>query len=151
MQHTQAHQQVYMAVPEDYAALTEVWEASVRATHHFLSEADIQFYKPLVQQEYLRLVEVHYVRGVNGRIAGFVGTAERKVEMLFIHPQSRGLGIGKKLLQYAVQELQANAVDVNEQNEQAVGFYKHFGFRTVSRSEVDGMGKPYPILHMQLP
>ncbi|PTX19625.1 putative acetyltransferase [Pontibacter mucosus] len=151
MQHTQPQQQIYKAAPEDFTALAEVWEASVRATHHFLSEADIQFYKPLVRDEYLKLVEVYYVRDAKGQIAGFVGTADRKVEMLFIHPERRGEGIGKKLLQYAVQELQASAVDVNEQNEQAVGFYEHFGFRTISRSELDSMGKPYPILHMQLP
>ncbi|AKD05609.1 hypothetical protein PKOR_09080 [Pontibacter korlensis] len=147
----QVQQQVYTARPEDYAFLTEVWEASVRATHHFLTEEDILFYKPLVRDEYLQQVELRYVKDENGRIAGFVGTAEGKVEMLFVHPESRGQGIGKKLLQYAVDALQANAVDVNEQNEQAIGFYEHFGFRTVSRSEVDGMGKPYPILHMQLP
>jgi len=151
MQHTQPQQQIYKAAPEDFTALADVWEASVRATHHFLSEADIQFYKPLVRDEYLKLVEVYYVRDAKGQIAGFVGTADGKVEMLFIHPERRGEGIGKKLLQYAVQELQANAVDVNEQNEQAVGFYEHFGFRTISRSELDSMGKPYPILHMQLP
>ncbi|WP_266204112.1 GNAT family N-acetyltransferase [Pontibacter kalidii] len=151
MQQTQAQQHIYTAGPEDFAALTEVWEASVRATHHFLSEEDILFYKPLVQHEYLGLVELHYVRDAKGRVAGFLGTLDGKVEMLFIRPESRGQGIGKKLLQYAVQALKATALDVNEQNEQAVGFYEHFGFRTVGRSEVDGTGKPYPILHMQLP
>jgi len=31
-----------------------------------------------------------------------------------------------------------------------VGFYEHMGFEIISRSELDGLGKPYPILHMQL-
>ena len=42
-------------------------------------------------------------------------------------------------------------VDVNEQNPDAVGFYKHVGFEVTSRSPLDGMGKPFPILHMALP
>jgi putative acetyltransferase len=38
---------------------------------------------------------------------------------------------------------------VNEQNEQAVGFYRRMGFEVVGRSPDDSMGKPYPLLHMQ--
>jgi putative acetyltransferase len=41
-------------------------------------------------------------------------------------------------------------VDVNEQNEQALGFYRHLGFEVVGRSPLDGQGKPYPLLHMTL-
>lgn len=68
--------------------------------------------------------------------------------MLFIHPNFRGKGIGKTLLGYAIDSLKVTKVDVNEQNEQAVGFYKHFGFETTYRSELDTSGKPYPTLHM---
>jgi hypothetical protein len=45
----------------------------------------------------------------------------------------------------------ATTVDVNEQNPQAVGFYLHIGCEVVGRSELDGMGKPYPLLHLRLP
>ncbi len=89
-------------------------------------------------------------RDENGRITGFLGTSEDKIEMLFLHPRSRGKGIGKALLQYAVNHLHARKVDVNEQNSQAVGFYQHAGFAIVNRSEKDSLGKPYPILHMEL-
>ncbi|HEY1021166.1 MAG TPA: GNAT family N-acetyltransferase [Flavisolibacter sp.] len=66
--------------------------------------------------------------------------------MLFIHPRSQGRGLGKALLQYAVFTLKIKAVDVNEQNDQAVDFYRKFGFTVTSRSETDGLGKPYPLL-----
>lgn len=39
--------------------------------------------------------------------------------------------------------------DVNEQNEQAIGFYIYKGFSVAGRSELDGTGKPYPILHLK--
>ncbi|WP_435655920.1 hypothetical protein [Brucella pituitosa] len=39
-------------------------------------------------------------------------------------------------------------VDVNEQNTQGVGFYKHMGFGQVGRSELDDQGKAYPILKL---
>ncbi|QHL87349.1 GNAT family N-acetyltransferase [Nibribacter ruber] len=135
--------------PSDYQELTAVWEASVRATHHFLEEKDIQFFKPLILNEFLAQLEVRCVRE-NSKILGFVGIADGKVEMLFLHPDARGKGIGKQLLRYAISELNATEVDVNEQNDKAVGFYLHNGFVVESRSELDGMGKPFPLLHMGL-
>jgi putative acetyltransferase len=69
--------------------------------------------------------------------------------MLFIHPAYRGKGVGRALLVYAVDTLGILRVDVNEQNEQAVDFYKYFGFKVVGRTELDGMGKPYPILNLE--
>jgi putative acetyltransferase len=82
---------------------------------------------------------------------GFVGGGEAKVGMLFIHPDARGLGAGRRLLEYAVEESGARSLDVNEQNEQAVGFYQHLGWEVEGRSDVDDFGKPYPLLHMRLP
>lgn len=77
-----------------------------------------------------------------------MGAAGRNIEMLFVHNDWRGKGIGRKLVTYAIEKLQACKVDVNEQNRQAVGFYRHMGFSVVSRSGLDAEGKAYPILHM---
>ncbi|WP_299823567.1 GNAT family N-acetyltransferase [uncultured Pontibacter sp.] len=134
----------------DFEELVQVWEASVRATHHFLPEEDILYFKPLILNEYLHAVNLACIRDKSNTILGFVGVADGKVEMLFVHPGSRGTGVGKKLLTYAVIQLDATKVDVNEQNLQAMGFYEHMGFRTTGRSELDALGKPYPILHMEL-
>lgn len=135
---------------EEFPQVVEVWEASVRATHHFLTEGDIQFFKPLIQNEFLHMVELACIRDENDNIVGFIGVEKEKIEMLFIHPLVRGKGIGQQLIMYAINDLNAKFVDVNEQNEQAVGFYKHMGFDVIGRSEKDGMNKPFPLLHMQL-
>lgn len=66
--------------------------------------------------------------------------------MTISDPGARGKGIGKKLLVYAIEQQRIKRVDVNEQNVQAVGFYRHMGFRAVNRSEFDGAGKSYPNL-----
>lgn len=134
----------------EYKEVVEVWEASVRATHGFLKEADIAYFKPLILNTYLDAVDLKCVRNNNGKIVGFIGVADQNLEMLFIHPNDRGKGIGKTLLAYSIKNLNVTKVDVNEQNEQAVGFYKHCGFEVINRSELDATGKPYPILHMEL-
>ncbi|MCK0190634.1 GNAT family N-acetyltransferase [Arenibacter sp. F20364] len=134
----------------EFPEVVAVWEASVRATHHFLKEEDILYFKPLILNEYLSAVQLRCIRGHGKQIIGFLGTAERNLEMLFIHPEYRGRGLGKTLLAYSIHELNVYKVDVNEQNHQAVEFYRHSGFTTIGRSELDASGKPYPILHMEL-
>ncbi len=138
------------AVKEEYPEIVEVWEASVRATHDFMSEYDIQLLKPLILNEYLSAVELRCIKNDAGNILGFLGVAEGKIEMLFVHADQRGEGIGKLLLNYAVNDMGATKVDVNEQNPLALGFYEHLGFKVTGRSPVDGKGKPFPLLHMQL-
>lgn len=86
----------------------------------------------------------------NGMMQGFVGVQSDKIEMLFIDASARGQGIGKQLLNFALADLGARYVDVNEQNEQGVDFYEHMGFAVMSRSELDEQGKPFPILHLTL-
>jgi len=134
----------------EYTSLVKVWEASVRATHEFLKEEDIAYFKPLILNTYLDAVELRCAKDSQGKIIGFLGVADNNLEMLFIHPDNRGMGIGKKLLDYAIIVLQVQKVDVNEQNNQAVGFYLKQGFEVIGLSALDASGKPYPILHMEL-
>jgi putative acetyltransferase len=135
---------------EDFARVVEVWEASVRATHDFVAEADIEEFRPMVAAALADIEHLACLRDRSGQLAGYIAVAAGKVEMLFLHPESRGQGGGKRLLEYAVREFGAFELDVNEQNPQAVGFYERVGFEVVDRSELDGTGKPYPILHMRL-
>lgn len=134
----------------EHLKLIEIWEASVRATHDFLAEADLQELKPLILQQYFDAVNLRCVKNENGEIQGFCGVHDDNIEMLFIAPDARGNGIGAKLVAHAINAQGASKVDVNEQNQQALGFYLHVGFKVTGRSPVDGQGKPYPLLHMAL-
>ncbi|OAE13604.1 GNAT family acetyltransferase [Pseudomonas simiae] len=139
-------------VAADDIVLGALWERSVRATHDFLTEDDIQRLLPLVRDTYLPMPAIDvWVFEDNAGIGGFIGTGGHTVEMLFIDPDRRGQGIGRQLLDHARARLGTLTVDVNEQNPQAVGFYLHYGFIQVARSPLDGEGKPFPVLHMALP
>lgn len=132
----------------DYPRLIEIWESAVLNTHDFLKEEDFLYYKKQlpVYFQYVTLVGFEQ----DGVLVGFMGVAEGNLEMLFVDNDCQGAGIGKRLVEYAIAHLKVTKVDVNEQNAQAVGFYKHIGFNLLSRSELDVEGKEYPMLHMQL-
>jgi putative acetyltransferase len=97
----------------EYNKVVEVWEASVRATHHFLIEEDIAYFKPLILNTYLDAVELRCFRDEHFKILGFIGVSDGNLQMLFIHPTHIGKRIGKTLLEYAINSLNVNKVDVN--------------------------------------
>ena len=86
----------------------------------------------------------------SGRLAGFLGADGPRLEMLFLAPEERGAGLGRRLLEYGMGNLGIRQLTVNEQNPQAVGFYAHMGFRTYQRTDQDEEGNPYPLLYMKL-
>lgn len=129
--------------------LLAVWEQSVRSSHRFLTEADLDFFRPRVRGEYLPAVELFVVRSAAGRIAAFMGLSAERVEMLFVLPEEQGKGYGRALLEYAFRERRIVRVDANEDNVQAVRFYRHAGYRIVGHDATDPSGRPFPILHLQ--
>ncbi|WP_341841550.1 acetyltransferase [Chitinophaga caseinilytica] len=138
------------ATAADYPAIMQVWESSVLATHHFLQKSDFDLFKKIIPEQFLPALDL-YVTGDDARLTGVLGVSGENLEMLFIDAASRGQGIGQQLVRFALSELGVTKVDVNEQNLQAVGFYRKMGFVETGRSETDGMGKPYPLLHFTFP
>lgn len=134
----------------DYPELAQVWEASVRATHDFLPDSYIRLLRERLLSQYLDAVMLICCKDARQNITGFAGVAAGRVDMLFIDPAQRGRGFGKRLLHYAIEELNAVRLDVNEQNPQALSFYLRQGFEIVGRSETDGLDQPYPLLHLRL-
>ena len=73
--------------PQGIEALLQLWEASVRATHDFLSESEIArigAYVPGALQGVCHLVAA---RREGGSLAAFLGVEGRRIEMLFVAPE----------------------------------------------------------------
>lgn len=132
----------------EYPRLIEIWESAVLNTHDYLQEEDFQYYKEKLPLYFQHVTLLGFEQ--KGILLGFMGISGKNLEMLFVDHKYRGTGIGKALIEYAITDLHVTKVDVNEQNSQAVGFYHHMGFNILKRSALDGEGKKYPILHMQL-
>ena len=129
--------------------LLAVWERAVRSTHKFLQEEDILALRPVVREALLEIPRLAvYLEA--GKPAGFLGAAGEKIEMLFLDVPAQGKGCGRALMEYAMANWHCIYVDVNEQNQQAAGFYQHMGFVVKHRSALDDQGNPFPILHLAL-
>lgn len=127
--------------------LLQIWERSVRATHLFLSDAEVNRIKEYVPRAF-EGVE-HLIVAEAEKPVAFMGTQNGRLEMLFVAPEERGRGIGRQLLQYGVENYGVFEVTVNEQNPQAVGFYERMGFETYKRTDTDEEGAPYPLLYVK--
>ncbi len=130
--------------------LLEVWEDSVKATHLFLSNEEINNIKEYVPQVLKRVSHLVIVENENIQPIAFMGIEDTKLEMLFIKNTERGKGMGKQLLNYGIENYNVNELAVNEQNLSAKGFYEYMGFKTYKRTELDKQGNPYPILYMRI-
>ena len=131
--------------------LIAVWEASVRATHLFLSDSEILSIKEYVPQALKSVDKLIIAENDEEKPIAFMGIENETLEMLFITPSERGQGLGKLLLQYGISNYRVNRLTVNEQNPQATGFYEHMGFHVYKRTDYDEQGNPYPLLYMRLP
>ena len=134
--------------PDLINRLLEVWEASVRATHLFLSDGEIKNIKEYVPQALNGVEHLLIAEDDKGRAMAFMGIDDGSLEMLFISPEERGKGLGKRLIKHGIENYAARRLTVNEQNPQAIGFYEHMGFHVYKKTELDEQGNPYPLLYM---
>lgn len=135
--------------PQLIHQFTTIWEDSVRASHLFLSEAEIQEIKAHVLQALTGVSHLLVAERVPGQPVAFMGIEGPRLEMLFLSPAERGAGLGRQLLEYGIRHYHLQELTVNEQNPQAVGFYQHMGFETYRRTDCDEQGGPYPLLYMK--
>ena len=126
------------AQSDDAHELLDIWLRSVRATHAFLTVADISFLKPRVLDSSFRM---------RRSSTSSARTRER------LAPEHLRRGLGTRLIAEA-RSLRPGTeltVDVNEQNTDARRFYEACGFVVEGRAASDGQGLPFPLLHMRAP
>ena len=136
-------------VPSLEEKLIGVWEKSVKATHLFLSENEVEEIKKYIPQALNGVAHLIIAEDEGSRPVAFMGIEGQKLEMLFIAPEERGKGLGRKLIRYGIENYSVSELAVNEQNPLAKGFYEHMGFQVVRRTECDEQGNPYPLLYMK--
>ena len=130
--------------------LTALWEASVRASHHFLSEEDICEIRGFVPTALVGVKHLVVALDEHNTPVAFMGVENGVLEMLFVSPDHFGKGVGRKIVQHGIDNYGIKEVTVNEQNPSAVEFYKRMGFSAYKRTEHDEQGRPFPLIYMRI-
>lgn len=130
--------------------LLNLWENSVKASHLFLSNKEIEEIKKYVPKALREIEHLIVETDETENPIAFMGIYKNKLEMLFISPAHMKTGLGRKLIEEAIENYSVNELVVNEQNPKAKGFYEHLGFKVYKRNPFDEQGNQYPILFMHL-
>lgn len=130
--------------------LQALWEASVRATHHFLTEEAIQDIAQEIPQALQNVPHLTVALDDQNQPVGFLGIAGHSLEMLFLSPKHQGKGLGTQLFRHGMAQHYIAQITVNEQNERALAFYLKRSYKVHHRTPTDDHGRPYPILHLTL-
>ena len=77
----------------------------------------------------------------SGKPCGFVAYGEGCINGLYVRPGSRGQGIGRLLLDFAVSALGGHAyLQVTCSNSVAINLYRNYGFKSVSQYDAEYNG-----------
>ncbi|EMF0805126.1 TPA: acetyltransferase [Klebsiella aerogenes] len=139
---------IRMSRPSEAEDIIQIWKSSVDATHDFLTTHDRQEIEKEVVG-FFSETPVWVATNDEELPLGFMFLHDGHLEALFVDAAARGLGVGNQLISHALALHPDLSVDVNEQNQQAVGFYQHMGFQVSGRSGQDSQGRPYPLLHLR--
>ena len=141
---------IYRLTDNDYSKVLDVWDLSLKATHHFLKPEEIDYYRPLILKYTLPQVDLYGIKNTQQELLAFIAIRDNKIEMLFVHPDYLRQKLGSSLLSLAINEHKCNRIDVNEENPDAFKVYQKFGFKPIARHPTDDCGKPHPIIELAL-
>jgi putative acetyltransferase len=135
--------------PEDGDRTVNIWRSAVDATHHFLTPEDRHAIDEEVQR-FLPQLPLWLTVDDSDRAVAFMSLTGSHMGGLFIDAAFHGVGVGRMLVEHARALHPVVTTDVNEQNQQAIGFYERLGFVRTGRSPCDDEGRAYPLIHLRL-
>lgn len=127
---------------EDLLPLVEIWHQASAIAHHFLGAERLAEHRDLIESIWLPAAETH-VALIGGERAGFISLLGDVVGGLFVAPSHQGRGVGRALLEHALEDRGALELDVYLDNPKARAFYAAMGFEELSRSPQDREGLPF--------
>lgn len=122
---------IRQAITEDVMRIAEIEVFCYRLNFYPIFRNDGYYFNELtVQNEaerYAALTDSIYVYD-DGAVKGFILINGSEIVQLFVEPVLQGQAIGRKLLEFAVNEKEADHLYALEKNVRAIEFYKRNGF-----------------------
>lgn len=117
---------------DDLARIAEIEVFNYRLNFYPIFQDDAFYF---VEMQVLNVIQTDkrhmdqlWVYDDNGVVKGFLWVDDKQIKKLFVEPVLQSRGIGAKLLEHAVSELDATYLWALEKNTRAIDFYKRHGF-----------------------
>lgn len=136
--------------PGDWQAICDIHDAA--RPDELRGSCDPRAFVPIQNDpEVKELESSKKVVAVNGdHVVGFVGTKDKEIGWLYVHPDFYSKGVGRKLLKHAIEKLGPGArTIVLEGNQAAINLYRSEGFSQIHRFESNNAGYPCVCLIME--
>ena len=126
---------------DDLGELLDVWYRASLIAHSFLSEEFFETERREIAERWLPVAETA-VYEIDGRVVGFVALIGNEVGAIFVDPDYQGRGIGRALMDAALESCPYLELDVFEANSIGRRFYAAYGFTMVDRHMNESVGQP---------
>ncbi len=120
-------------IGKDCEVLIALWSAASAIATPFLSDEFLAEERDNIRQIYLPTAE-SWVFETDGIVRGFISLLGHEVGGFFVHPKFQGCGIGRALMDHAVQLHGSLYLDVFSENAIGRRFYHRYGFRYESET-----------------
>jgi putative acetyltransferase len=140
------------ATPEDAQALLDVERAAgIAALGHifppgmypFPSDEVLAKWQTAITEPGVRVLVLDDDAADRARLACFVAHDERLLRHLAVHPAHWGAGLARAAMDVAVAEMDDPRLWCLADNDQAIGFYEHLGWRRTGRTKASDYA-PFP-------
>ena len=112
----------------DLDTVVDLWLKSSIKAHSFIEASFWEGQVNAMREVYIPSADT-WVADYEGMLVGFVSLNEEMLAALFVHPFFQGNGIGKQLLQFAMEQSDSLVLSVYKENKRAMDFYRKQGLR----------------------
>ena len=122
---------------KDIDKIMNIWLKSTIKSHDFISEEYWKNSYNTVKDVYIPIAET-IVYEDHDDIKGFISIIDNEfIGALFVDIDAQGNGIGKSLLDYAMNKYKKLSLAVYKDNKKSVEFYIHRGFKIIKEQLVE--------------
>lgn len=129
----------------DLETVVDLWLKSSIKAHSFIEASFWEGQVNAMREVYIPSADT-WVADYEGMLVGFVSLNEEMLAALFVHPFFQGNGIGKQLLQFAMEQSDSLVLSVYKENKRAMDFYRKQGFEAVQEQVDKHTGMPEVIM-----